>query len=265
MRRLIAVLLCSLVPSVAFAQSANRKANENPQPAAGATFQVEPVKQLRKGVDLWPLIVNPANPAEQRVNTILSRLNRRLATVLHGCDASALAAMKRMGNTPKGYDPASEDWSRKVQVTMAGPRFLSVIQTEDCYCGGAHPESGQMALVFDMTTGSPVNWVLQVPKSAGASSYTDNTMDGSTVGALVLPSLRPLAVAAAEDDCKEAFSDEQSFQIWLDAKRGTLVAQPFGLPHAAQACAQEIHLTIDQARKLGFSESILAALEQAHL
>ena len=90
-------------------------------------------------------------------------------------------------------------------------------------------------------------------------------MDGSTVGALVLPSLQPLAVAAAVDDCKDAFSDAQPFQIWLDAKRGTLVAQPFGLPHAAQVCAQEMHLTIDQARKMGFSESILAALEQAHL
>ena len=166
MRRLIVAWLCFLVLSVALAgaQTANPRANENPKPTAVATFQVEPVKQLRKGVDLWPLIVNPANPAEQRVNAIFSRLNRRLATALNECDALALEAMKRMGNTPKGYDPASEDWSRKVQVTMAGPRFLSVIETEDCYCGGAHPSSGQMALVFDMTTGSPVNWVVQVPE-----------------------------------------------------------------------------------------------------
>ena len=267
MKRLIAALLCSLVPSVAFAaaQSASPKVSEAPQPAALAPFQVEAVRQVRKGVDLWPLIVNPVTPAELRVNKTHSLLNRRLGTALTGCDASALEDMKQNGKIPKGYNPATEDWSRKVQVTMVDPRFLSVVESEDYDCGGAHPDSGQMALVFDMTTGSPVNWVLQVPKSAGASAYTDNTMDGSKMGALILPALRPMAVAAAVDDCKEAFSDAQSFQIWLDAKRGTVVAQAFGLPHAGAECAQEINLTIDQARKMGFSETILIALEQAHL
>jgi hypothetical protein len=172
--------------------------------------------------------------------------------------------MKQTGRIQKGYDPASEDWSRTVRVTMMDPHFLSEIENEDSDCGGAHPNTDQMALVFDMTTGSPVNWALQVQNQAGVSTYKDSTMDGSTVGALVLPALLPMAVAAAEADCKDAFSDPQSFQIWLDAKSGTVVAQAFDLPHAVAVCAEEIHLTIEQARKLGFSENILGPLEEAH-
>jgi hypothetical protein len=42
------------------------------------------------------------------------------------------------------------------------------------------------------------------------------------------------------------------------------VAQPFDLPHVVQACANEINLTLDQARKLGFDESLLTAIQEAH-
>jgi hypothetical protein len=259
-------LLCSLAASVTFAagQSASPKANETPQASTLVPFQIEAVKQVRKGVDLWPLIVNPVTPAELRVNRTLSLLNRRLIKALPGCDAGALDAMKQNGAIPKGFDPASEDWSRTVRVTMVDPHFLSEVENEDTDCGGAHPDSGQMALVFDMTTGLPVNWVLQVSNKAGVTTYADSMMDGSKVGALVLPALLPMAVAAAEADCKDAFSAPQSFQIWLDAKGATVVAQAFDLPHAAAACAEEIHLTIDQARKLGFGENILGPLEEAH-
>jgi hypothetical protein len=267
MKRLTALLFCSLLSfaAPATAQSGAPLANAKPQPSPAVPFRLEPVKQARKGVDLWPLIANPATPAQLRVNTILGRLNRRLLKALPECDAGALENMKRTSKIPKGYNPASEDWSRKVQVTMLDPRYLSLVEREDTYCGGAHPDSGQMALVFDMTTGSPVNWVAQLPASAKAASASDYSSDGSTVGALVLPALLPMTIAAADADCKEVFSDGQSFQIWLDAKRGTLVAQPFGMVHAVSACAQEINLTIEQARKMGFSEKILEALEQAHL
>lgn len=262
MRRLIAALLCSLVLSAApVAAQAGPGAGGSPD---ARTFQLEPVKQLRKDVDLWPLIVQPRNPAGQRVNATLTQLNRRLTQAVKQCDADALAWSKQMGDTAKDNETTSSDWSRKVQVTMAGPHFLSLVASDDAFCGGAHPNSDQMALVFDMTTGAPVNWTALVAKSTGASSYTDTIMDGSTVGALILPALQKMNIAAADADCKDAFGDPQSFLLWPDAKSDTLVAQPFDLPYAAQACAQEIQLTIEQARNLGFSESLLSAIEQAH-
>ena len=82
--------------------------------------------------------------------------------------------------------------------------------------------------------------------------------------ALIIPALRPPTIAHASEECKDAFQDSQPYQLWPDAKSGTLTAEPFGLPHVVAACADDLKLTLDQARKLGFSETLLSAIEQAH-
>lgn len=265
MKNLIALFLC--LPLFCGASSATCQstsaASASPQ-AATASLQLTPVKELRKGVEAWPLIVNPATPAEQRVNATLTRLNLRLAQALRECDAGAREEAKLMGTAGKGQDPTSEDWSRTIKVTMTGPRFLSLVATDEIYCGGAHPNSDVMAMVFDMTTGTPVNWPAQFPLSAGASSFVDSVGDGSKVGALVLPALLKIYAATANEECKDIFQDSQSFLIWPDVQREKLMAQAFDLPHVAQACADEFGLTMEQARKLGFDVSVLSAIEQAH-
>jgi len=265
MKNLIAFFLCLLLfCGASFATCQSTSASSASPQAATANLQLTPVKELRKGVDAWPLIVNPSTPAEQRVNATLTRLNLRLAQALRECDAGAREEAKLMGTAVKGQDPTSEDWSRTIKVTMTGPRLLSLVATDEIYCGGAHPNSDVMAMVFDMTTGTPVNWPAQFPQSAGASSFVDSVGDGSKVGALVLPALLKMYAAAASEECKDAFQDPQSFLIWPDAQHETLVAQAFDLPHVAQACADEFALTMEQARKLGFDEGVLSAIEQAH-
>jgi len=264
MKNLIALFLC--LPLLVGASSATCQstsaASASPQTVTG-NIQLEPIKELRKDVQEWPLIVNPSTPAEQRVNATLTRLNQVLAKAVRECDANLRDSMK--GASAKAIaDAVSEDWSRKVHVTMTGPRFLSLVAADDTNCGGAHPNEDRMAMVFDMTTGAPVNWLALLPKSAGASSFVDSVEDGSKMGALVLPALQAINLAKASDECKEAFQDSQSFLIWPDAQHETLVAQAFDLPHAADACAIELGLTMEQARKLGFDESVLRAIEQAH-
>lgn len=238
----------------------------NTQAMGAAILKLEPVKQLRKGVDAWPLIVNPSNPAEQHVNETLTQLNLRLTKALSECDAGTLEDMKDSGRPREDWaGVVAEDWSRKVVVTIQGPRFLSLVATDDYVnCGGAHPNEDTMAMVFDMTTGAPVNWPAMVTKSAGATVVTGFVADGSKVGALVLPALAKINLAAADDDCKQAFQGPQGFQLWPDAKNGTLVALAFDLPHVVAACAIEIPLTVEQARTLGFDEHFLNAIEQAH-
>ncbi len=162
-----------------------------------------------------------------------------------------------VGQPEDGQNQISADWSRTIEVTMEGPRFLSLVVSDETFCGGPHPNGEVIAMVFDMTTGAPVDWTKMVAKSAGASA-------NSAVGTLVLPALQKMNLAAADADCKDVFQDPQPFQMWPDAKRGTLVAQPCDLPHAVQACANKIDLTMDEARKLGFDESLLTAIEQAH-
>lgn len=245
MKKPLTFLLCLLAvfPASYAVLARGQAADAGPQAKGLDSAKLEPVKQLRKGVDAWPLIVNPANPAEERVNATLTRLNLRLAKAVSGCVGS---------------------WLRKVKVTMEGPRLLSLVANDEIYCGGAHPQNDTMAMVFDMTTGAPVNWPAMVAASKGASTYSDTVSDGATVGALVLPALAKLNAAAASDDCKDAFRDQQSFQLWPDAKSGALVAMAFDLPHAAAVCAVEIPLTLEQARDFGFDGSLLSAIEQAH-
>lgn len=257
MKWLIAALMFPLV-------SAATMANQDPQPGTAGEIKVAPVTQLRPGVDAWPLILDPETPPEQRVNATLTNLNQRLQHALQDCDASYQESLKQMGDGAKNQDPVSKDWSRRIVVTMRGPRFLSLLASDSTSCGGAHPNSDQVAMVFDMNSGAPVNWTAVMASTAGAAAYKGTSMGGSAAGALVLPGLKTMAVAVADADCKDAFLDTQPFLIWPDAQHGKLVAQPFDLPHVVQACANQIDLTPDQARKLGFDESLVGAIEQAH-
>jgi hypothetical protein len=259
----LAVTLLLAAPSISGAPATPQSPIVNPKsqlPAAGS-IQLTPRRLLRKGVDAWPLIASPTTPPEQHINAILTRLNARLANSLKDCDEGARG---QMGPDYKGKDPAADDWSRTIAVTMTGPRFLSLIATEEVFCGGTHPDGDTMAMVFDLTTGAPVNWVAMVAKSATPSAFSDSVSDGSTMGALILPDLAKMNLAGADADCKDAFQDPQSFQLWPDAQLDRLVAQPFDLPHVVQACANEIALTLDEARKLGFDEGLLGAIAQAH-
>ena len=266
MKRLITVLLSPSALSVAFAAVllGSLAMSGNGQTPAADSLLMEPVKQLRKGVDAWPMIVSPGTPAAQRVNETLTRLNRQLVQSLHDCDADYEGWLKSVGHPEDGQNQISADWLRTIKVTMGGPHFLSLLASDETFCGGVHPNSDVIAMVFDMTTGAPVDWTKMVAKSPGASVNSATLSDGSTTGTLVLPALQKINLTAADVDCKDAFQDPQPFLMWPDAKRGTLVAQPCDLPHVVQACANEINLTMDQARRLGFDESLLTAIEKAH-
>jgi hypothetical protein len=226
--------------------------------------RLEPVKQMRKDVDLWPMIAEAKTPAELRVNATLTRLNARLGRSVRECDAGYRAALKDMGALAKDQAPVEQDWTRTLEVTMRGPRYLSMVVTDSADCGGAHPNSGQMALVFDMTTGTPVNWLALMPKAVGAKAFSDTVMDGSTAGAVILPALQKMYVAAADPECKDAFDDQVPMMLWPDAAKGTLVAVAFDMSHAVEACADPMDVSMADARRLGFDEEFLREIEAAH-
>lgn len=252
MTTVIVLLLVMLSAGLAPAQSRN-------------SVSLEPIKQLRKGVDAWPLIDQPSTPAERSVNSILSRLNERMAKSLKDCDGRYRDWAKLVGQPLTGRNGMENDLERTITVTMTGPRFLSIVAVDSfVFCGGAHPDNDTLAMVFDLTTGKQVNWTTLIAKSAGGSSYSDSIWDGTSVGALIVPALRAITIAHSNEDCKDAFPSPQPYQLWPDAKSGTLTAEPFGLPHVVAACADDLHLTPDQARKLGFNQILLNAIGQAH-
>ena len=91
-----------------------------------------------------PLTAQSLDDAERHINTALQRLDRPAARAAHEC--------RTEGPPSSGYR------SRAVSVTMAGPRFLSIVIVDDAFCGGAHPETATLSLVYDLRTGRPVDW-----------------------------------------------------------------------------------------------------------
>ncbi len=239
--------------------------HSNVKPSTGQTVKIGPIKQLRKGVDAWPLIENADSSTARRVNATLMQMNRKLKSTLRECDTHYLMWAKLVDLKSTGKASPAYDWERKVKVTMAGPHYLSIVATDDfVFCGGAHPDSDRNAMVFDMTTGALVDWSALVAKSAGASSERGSGLDGATASRLFFPALEKINASRADAECKDAFWLPQSFLIWPDADKGGLIVQEADLPHVVQACANEIDLTLEQARKLGFDESLLTAIKQAH-
>ena len=159
-----------------------------------------------------------------------------------------------------------DDLTRSVEVTMRGPRFLSMVARDEFFCGGAHPDDDLTVLVFDLESGTQVDWSTLVAKSAGASSPENILGDAGGTRPLILPQLQVMYVAAedAEADCKGLFEDKQPIFLWPDAESGTLIAEVADFPHVAAPCKNKLKLTIEQARKLGFDESLLQAIEEAH-
>jgi hypothetical protein len=255
--KLVVLLLVVLSCLRAFSQSP--PANQGMR---GETIRVEPARQVREDVDLWPLIARPKSDAELRVNATLTRLNKEFVKSLRDCDGDIIEFEKQAGQSG---DPTKDDWGRSIKVTMRGPRFLSMVASDDFYCGGAHPDEDLTVLVFDMKTGAQVDWSTLVRKSAGASS-AKNVL-GDAEGAthpILLPELQAIYAAAEEDYCKDYFEDDRPFFLWPNAESGTLIAEVAGLPHIAAPCKNELKLTIEQARNLGFDELLLQAIEEAH-
>ncbi len=237
----------------------------NAKPGASQFFKLEPVRQLRKGIDAWPLILHANDAALKRVNAILQEMNQKLALALKDCDTNYAAWAQEVGDASKGKGGAAGDWERKVEVTMTGPRFVSVVATDTfIFCGGAYPDSDRIAMVFDMATGDPVDWTAMIAKSASASSLADSGYDGTNFVVLLLPGLEKINLASASPECKGAFDYQQMFVIWPDAQKEQLVAIASGLPHVVSGCEQEIHLTMEQIRALGFDETIIGSIESAH-
>jgi hypothetical protein len=216
---------------------------------------VAPVRQMREDVDLWPLIVHPKNAAERRINATLAKLNGEFAGKVRDCISGKFAWSKEL--TPG-------EWERTTKVTMRGPRFLSMVASDGFYCGTAHPDDDLVVLVFNLETGEQVDWSSLIDKSVGASLSRGELGDENGTPPLRLPGLKVIYAAVEDDDCKRYFEDERSFVLWPDAGSGTLIAEVAGLPHVALPCKNDLKLTIEQARKLGFDESLLQAIEKAH-
>jgi hypothetical protein len=236
-----------------------------PAMASDRTLQLETPPPVAKEAAAMPLIANPSNDAERRINAALKRLDANLAKAIRAC---------------KGQDGAPGDWVRKVEPTMRGPRYLSYVIRDMSFCGGPYPQIGTMAIVYDLQTGAPVDWTRLLPPSMTGKAALAEEMDGTRMVTLASPLLISLYLSgyeraahmpgseiAAEDlaSCKEAVRDEGEppMTVWLDAKSGGLAVQ-FDLPHAVQICAAPVVIPIEVLRANGTNATLLDAITAAH-
>lgn len=227
------------------------------------TVTVQPAKHLRAKLALWPLIANPTTPAEKRINRALRGLNQQLRQDVQECSADWVQYRRHEGE-PISSKNDNWAWERKVRITMRGPHYLSIV-AEDVVivCNGSYPNHDLDPLVFDLDRGALVSWAFLTGNSEkrGEASECPNSCQNDTIDS---PMLDQMSKVATSDGCKEVFDSAQVYQIWPDTRKGVLIAHATGLPHVTQGCAEDLPLSSDQARKLGFNESFLAALDQAH-
>lgn len=215
--------------------------------AQDATVALTAPAPLAKDVAAFPKLTGH-DAIANKVNAALVKLDDRVRKARRDC----LAAK-------------NGDWSRSIEVTMAGPRYLSYLVSDSVYCGGAHPDASSFALVYDLTTGAPVDWAKLLPKPIVEQATLDNAADGTRIGVVASKALSAAYVAGlgkdVDPDCKDALSGvDLNFVLWLDAKAKGLSMQTISLPHAAQACADTVTIGVAELREWRAAPSLIDAL-----
>ena len=227
---------------------------------AAAAPALQHLPPIAKGNDSLPRLAGALTPAGERVNAALAKLDASWRAFHRDCRRDA----------PDGTT------SRAVKVTMLTPRVLGLLLSDDESCGGAHPDEGQMALVYDLETGRPVDWAKLLGPRLVRSSTIDSAVDGTSIGFVVAtPALHDLylrqvkAQRARETDwassCEEALADpDLAFIVSPDVKAAGLAIWPGDLPHVIQACGDPVTVPTATLRKLGADPRFLDELDVAH-
>ena len=226
---------------------------------AGASSESVTLKErpaLRPGMDSFPRVVSNAAVTPgvaAKINASLARFENEVLTDAREC------RKQRAGQED------ADDWQRTVTVTMRGPRYLSLLAEETYSCGAPHPLDDRLALVYDLTTGSPVDWTRLLP--AGAKGEIVRSPHRLAVGLVVWPLIVKKEQDAAEEECKAVFErekDDMSYDVWLDGAQGAVIFGPVGLVHYDSAmCGDPVALSGAEARRLGAAPELVDALDAA--
>ena len=229
--------------------------------ARGSGVSIQHGPTLRSGVQALPHIAKPVNAATARVNSAVDRLNKGMSAQLADCDSG----YRVWARTVKDRRPDTRgDWERTVDVTMAGPGFVSYVATDETFCGGAHPNSYTMALVYDLNTGRPVNW-LKLLKTGDATGELSGALDETKVGLLHSPKLHKLFAGMSDKECQEDLEEDSSgFALWPDASQGQIMFALPDLPHAIAACGAPMAMSASQATAMGLNAELTDALAVSH-
>ena len=221
-------------------------------------FRVPPPVQDK--IAAMPQIIDPVDAAEVRINTALGQLDANVRKAAGDC---------------KLPDATRGSWERLIDVPMRGPGYLSFVITDLTYCGGAHPNTSTMSIVYDLRTGSPVDWTQLLPASLTGTLALQEGQDGTKMITLASQRLFELYVAGyraannptGDPSCEQAIEQSggngpPAMMAWLDARVGGLALQ-FDLIHAEEACAQPIVIPLSSLSAEGTKPELLDAVKAA--
>jgi hypothetical protein len=224
-------------------------------PASLAAERHQPVTvktppKLHKSIAAWPRVVaSSGDAAAARINAALTTLDKRFVAAAAQC--------------------GQFDAQRKVDVTLAGERFLSLVAQDSWYCG-AYPDTETLALVYDLGSGRPVNWLALLPHAWTLQATADSTFDGTTIGMIKSQALSTAYWSYAKrgkdaGDCESVIVDQDvAYQAWPDAKADAVVLQPANLPHVVAVCASPVEVPTAKLRQMGASAALLDDIDAAH-
>ena len=241
-------LSCLILAAVLMAGSA-RSAEPDP-------VRLKPQPALGADLAAFPRIARPDGAASQRINQALAAADTRLRTAAKECAASNPSA-----------DPKDPAWQRTIAVPMRGPGYLTLVASDNLFCGGAHPDTDSFALAYDLHTGAPLNWERLLPKTLAGKATLDSAADGTRLGVLASPALTALylKLSKPDADCAPALRDtDLHFILWPDAARQGVTMQPSGLPHVIAACGDDAVIPLATLRTLGVEPALLDAIAAGH-
>jgi hypothetical protein len=210
-------------------------------------------KPVARGIAAFPRIAKPLDAAAATINHALA-----------GADAS----VDRLAVDCKHYT----GWHRGVSVTMRGPRYVSLLASDDWYCGGAYPDTDLTALVFDLSSGAPIDWTKLFPPSLIATAGP--SPGGGVSDPILIGSPRlwdffvKTANTAEHDECSDVRSSpagsSTALMIWPNVKDDGIDLFAHEFPHVIKACAGPATVPTAEWRKLGVDAALLDAIDEAH-
>jgi hypothetical protein len=216
-------------------------------------FRVPP--PVADKIAAMPQIIDPADAAESRINAALSRLDENVRKAAEECKSFA----------PDGF------WERSIDVPTRGPGYLSFVITDFTDCGGNHPNTSVMSIVYDLRTGAPVDWTQLLPGSLTGTLALQKGQDGTKMVTLASQRLFELYLAgyrAANPDpacvaeVERGLNGPPGMMAWLDAKVGGLALQ-FDLFGATRGCSMPIVIPIPTLSAEGVKPELLESIRAA--
>lgn len=170
----------------------------------------------------------------------IARINATLAEALDPRrDDSWFACIRMAGNSSSN----GGDEQSLTEPRMISGKYLSVRQQIAGFCGGAHPDSTDVPLLFDLMSGREVTLFDWFNERAVKREH----LEGEAAPFVTLqPAFRKMLTTGwkADSECREAVASQDVWSVALT--RAGFVLAP-DLPHVVQACGEEFTLSFAKA------------------